>query len=81
MNQVKCGDCVFFDQQYKFSPVGPRPAWFGWCAKKSVYPHLTPDGKTIPEGVTRAGEGETISQPVIVQANKVVATCTDLVRK
>lgn len=81
MNQVKCGECAFFDQQYKFTPVGPRPAWLGWCSKKSVYPHRTPDGKTIPDGVQRAGEDEPICKPFIVEAGKVVVSCTDVVRK
>ena len=81
MNKIKCGDCVYFHEQEKFTPVGPRPAWYGWCSKKSVYPHHTPDGMTIPEGVTRAAADEAISKPVIVSADQLIQSCTDMVKK
>ena len=81
MNKTKCGDCVFFHQKEKFTPVGPRPAWYGWCAKKSVYPHRAPDGMTIPEGATRAAEDQAVCSPVIVEAGKVIPSCTDVVKK
>jgi hypothetical protein len=81
MNKIKCGDCVHYHEQEKFTPVGPRPAWYGWCAKKSIYPHHTPDGMMIPEGVTRASESDTMSKPVIVEASKTVSACTDAVKK
>jgi hypothetical protein len=81
MNTIKCGDCVFFDQREKFTPRGPKPAWYGWCAKKSIYPHRAPDGMVIPEGATRAAEDATMSSPVIVDPKKAVVTCTEVVRK
>ena len=81
MNKLKCSDCVFYDQQYKFSPTGPRPAWYGWCSKKSLYPHRAPDGMVIPPDAERVGEDEAIAKPFIVDGARVITACTDAVKK
>ena len=81
MNNVKCQDCVFYDGQQKFTPRGPKDAWYGWCAKKSVYPFKAPDGQVIPEGVQRASEDEPIAKPFIVHGGKVQIACADVVKK
>lgn len=80
-NTVKCQDCVHYDPQSKFTPKGPKEAWYGWCAKKSVYPHKAPDGQVIPDGVRRASEDDPIAKPFIVQGSKVQVDCTDVVKK
>lgn len=80
-NVIKCQDCVYYDVQKKFSPRGEKDAWYGWCSKKSIYPHKAPDGQVIPDLVQRAAEDEPIAQPFIVQGNKVQISCTDVVRK
>lgn len=81
MNTVKCRDCVHYDPQSKFTPRGPKEAWYGWCAAKSVYPHKAPDGQVIPDGVTRADAEAPIAKPFIVQGDAVQTSCTSVVKK
>lgn len=81
MNTVKCRDCVHYDAQSKFTPRGPKEAWYGWCTAKSVYPHKAPDGQVIPDGVTRADAEDPIAKPFIVQGDAVQTSCTSVVKK
>lgn len=81
MNKTPCGECVHYDPREKFTPLGPQPASYGWCAKKSVYPHKAPDGMVIPEGAQRADSDAAVCAPVIVRPKTVVPACTDMVRK
>lgn len=81
MNTVKCRDCVHYDPQAKFTPRGPKEAWYGWCAAKSVYPRKAPDGQVIPDGVTRADAEAPIAKPFIVQGDAVQTSCTSVVKK
>jgi hypothetical protein len=80
-NTIKCQDCVYYDPQFKFTPKGLKEAWYGWCTKKSIYPHKTPDGQIIPEGVQRVSEDEPIAKPFIVDGSKILISCTDAVKK
>lgn len=81
MNNVKCRDCVHYDPQSKFTPRGPKDAWYGWCAAKSVYPHKAPDGQVIPDGVQRADAEQPIAKPFIVQGDAVQTGCTNVVKR
>ena len=80
-NSTKCMNCVFYDPQQKFTGRGFKDAWYGWCAKKSVYPFKAPSGQVIPPDVQRATEEEPIAKPFIVEGNKVRLDCTDMVKK
>lgn len=80
-NTIKCQDCVFYDGQQKFTQAGQKPAWYGWCAKKSIYPFKAPDGQVIPPDAMRADEEDPIAKPFIVQGSKVRVDCTDVIKK
>ena len=79
MTKVPCKDCIHCDIQKKFTPKGPKDAWYAWCAAKSIYPKVAPDGMNIPDGAKRA-EGDRCT-PVIIDPTKIVATCTSVIRK
>ena len=75
MAQITCGECIYFDQKHKGDPSGvPKPLWFGWCAKLSVYPTVDQEGQTSPPDVRRAEAGKP-AQPVIVRSDQLIRRC------
>jgi hypothetical protein len=80
-NSLPCKQCVHFDQKYKGSPDGiPRPAWYGWCAVRSVYPHQELEGQVFPSEVKRAAHGQ-VPKPFVVKADGVVGFCLQGMKK
>lgn len=69
-NQHSCGMCEHFDVVLN----GTRKTSWGWCAKKSVYPHLEGPGQVFPAGVARVLPGE-LAKPHMVRAEEVVPLC------
>lgn len=78
---IKCSDCIYYDEQQKFTPQGAKPAWYGWCAKKSIYPHRDPDGMTAMPDVQRVTSDQPVAVPFIVDGSKVRLGCIEGVKK
>ena len=72
INQRPCKDCLHYDAIVRGDN---RPTQRGWCADKSEYPAVEPDGKLSPDGVRRVAPGE-LARPFIVVGTEVVSHCT-----
>ena len=72
MNERPCQECVHYDA---IVAGDTRPTRRGWCAVKSEYPAVEPEGRLFPPGVKRVAPGER-AKPVIVVGEAVVRHCT-----
>ncbi len=72
INNRPCNECLHYD------PIvlgEKRQTRRGWCAVKSAYPAVEPEGRIFPAGVTRVAVGE-LAKPVIVVGDESVPHCT-----
>lgn len=73
-NTVACGNCRFYDQQYRYKAGRRVPVWLGYCAKQSTYPAQDPDPEAIPPiEVKRAGPGERVHLKIVARTDTLVA--------
>jgi hypothetical protein len=75
-----CKECVHFDQQHKNVNGVQQPAWYGHCARLSVYPHQELEGQTFPPGARRAERGQ-LGKMVIVEPDVRKPNCNEGVHK
>jgi hypothetical protein len=71
-NENPCKTCDYFDPVIR---ARKETSW-GWCAKKSVYPHKEGPGQVFPAGVKRVDNPQDLAKPKIVQRTQVVKECT-----
>jgi hypothetical protein len=72
VNLRPCQECVHYDAIVRGDKRRTR---HGWCAVKSEYPAVEPQGRLFPHGVKRVASGERAS-PLIVVGAAVVSHCT-----
>ncbi len=71
-NKNMCGECDHFDPVIR----GMKETQWGWCSKKSVYPHKDAPGQVSPKGVARVENPEDLAKPHMVQKKDVKKGCT-----
>jgi hypothetical protein len=76
INSRPCKECVHYDPIIRGDKRVTRR---GWCAARSEYPTLEPEGRLFPPGVRRVAAGE-LARPFIVVGRDIVPHCT-LVRE
>jgi hypothetical protein len=90
LNDKPCDTCDHFDvvlrgnsgKKVKGKLVsGTRETDWGWCAKKSVYPHTEGPGQRFPLEVKRVDKPEDLAKPVIVRKGQVAEHCTHFTSK
>lgn len=78
---LKCKDCTFFDEQYKVVRGKKIPLWYGWCAKKSVYPAKEEEGQVFHPEASKAESHTELAKPYIVVRDGVEQGCVEGIRK
>lgn len=83
MNNLKCGDCHYYDVQFLIVKGERKNSTFGRCAKRSLYPAKERDGQVFPPDVERAAEDEIIppEKILIVDGKSVRSECVHATRR
>ncbi len=74
MNDRPCQECIHYDAIVRGDS---HPTRRGWCAAKSEYAAVEPQGRLFPPGVKRVAPGER-AKPVIVIGEAIVSHCTQV---
>jgi hypothetical protein len=73
INNRPCKECLHYDPIIVGDKKKTRR---GWCAVKSEYPAVEPEGRFFPPGVRRVPAGEQ-AKPFIVIGDDVVGQCRE----